>query len=76
MAMRQMRKITAQMIPKPKGVLAKGIHFSSTFIPYMPEMMVGMAITMVMDASYFMAVFSRLSLTELSSSLVPLMMSR
>lgn len=63
-------------IPNPPTELAKGIPLPSTFIPYIPEIPVGIAITMVIDVRYFMTLFSLLSITDDISSLVPFMISR
>ena len=49
------------MMPKPKGVWAKGMYFVSTFIPYIPEITVGIAKISVMEVRIFITLFSRLS---------------
>ncbi len=60
------------MATKAKGAFVRG---TGTFIPNRPPMIVGMAITMVMAARYFITLFRRLEITELISSLVPVIIS-
>ena len=72
----QITKVPIQIMPNPYGVSDNGIHLPLTFIPYRPEIMVGIAITNVMDVRYFITLFRRLLITEETSSLVPLMISR
>ena len=60
----------------PMEDVANGIPAALTFIPYKPEMMVGMAITIVMDVRYFITLFKRRSIIVDTSSRVLLMMSR
>ena len=68
--------IMPHIMAKPLIVFAKGTHFEFTFIPYRPDITVGIAIMRVMTVRDFMTLFSLLSITELISSLVPFIMSR
>ena len=69
----QINTVATEMIEKACAVCASG---TLTFIPKKPDMIVGTAITNVMAVKYFMTLFSRLSITEDNSSLVPLIISR
>ena len=63
-------------MPTPPQIPDQVRNDRATFIPHNPEMMVGIDITMVMAAKYFMALFKRLLITVESNSLVPLIISR
>ena len=59
----QSSSVITQMIAKPCGVDENGIHLPPTFMPQSPDMIVGMDITIVIAARYFITLFRRLLMT-------------
>ena len=75
MAIIQINIVRQHIIKNPYGEAANGTPPEFTFIPYNPEITVGIAMINVITVKDFMTLFNRLSTIEDNNSLVPLIIS-
>lgn len=72
----QMTSVSTHIIINPHGSFENGIPLPFTFIPYNPDIIVGMDMTIVIAANSFMMLFRRLSMNVDINSRVPFKISR